>query len=116
MSDSERQEATKWVAWSIPVILLFGIIGTTCAFATDACGQMGGTILERKVMENSFQNSEARKTEIMTWEAQKAQLEVQLTDPTLSESRKAAIRGQLAAIDIQLKVAREKSDQILLKQ
>ena len=113
---SERKEFTSWwvlgLALLIPTVVVLG--GVT--FTLNSCGSVAGTVVDRKVQENSYQNSEARKTEIMTMEAQLATVEADLANPATPEATRAALRGQRRAINIRLEVARKKYDQVLLKQ
>lgn len=94
----------RW--WFLTLILLMISIG----FLTFM-GYFGKWLdagIDRKVMENSHQYREARKTEIVTYEAQLAQLRGQLNRSDLSESDKAGIEGQIASIKILLKAAKDK--------
>lgn len=85
-------------------------------FGLNACGAVGGSIVERKVNENSYQNSEARKTEIMTYEAQLVELDAQLARTDLTPKARADLESNKAVLKVRLKVAKEKYDQVLLKQ
>lgn len=110
MTDKDRNEFVRWWMIALPLLALtlitLGIL--------NMCGVMAGTVVERKVLENSYQNSEARKTEIMTLEAQLEEIDTQLADPATGESTKRNLQGQRRAIQVRLKVAKQKSNDIIL--
>lgn len=114
--DSEQREFTSWwlriLALIIPTVLILGLIG----FGMNSCGLFAGTVVERKVYENSYQNSEARRTEIMTMESQLVELDAMLADPTLPDAQRRQIQGQKRAVNVRLETARKKYDQVLLKE
>lgn len=70
--------------------------------------RMAGVFGERVVFENSFQYSEARKSEIATYEAQMAEIERKLTNTNLDESTRRNLEAQMSALRIRLQAARSK--------
>lgn len=97
----------KWLI--IAVVALTGI-----GFWMNTAGVFGQKVVERKVLENSYQYSEARKTEITTMEAQLAEIDVQLSNPDLDSQTKRNLEAQKSAINVRLKAAREKAEKVLL--
>ncbi len=104
--DSEKKEYGAWWVWILTLTVLSIIVFTGLSYL----GVVGGTIVERKVFENSFQYSEARKTEIATYEAQISEIEGQLTNSQLEEGTRINLKAQLSSINILLKVARSKTN------
>lgn len=97
--EAEKKYFGGWFMWILFLMVVAGIILTTLGYM----GKFTGTVVERKVFENSYQYSEARKGEIAVFQAQLAEIESQLLteqDPAIRqelESKAAAIRVQLAA-------------------
>jgi len=73
--DKEKKDIGKWWIW----VLFLIIITVISLFVLGYFGVIGRTIVERKVFENSFQYSEARKIEIATFEAQLVEIERKLS-------------------------------------
>lgn len=102
----------KDLAVGISILVGLSIFVFVALIWTKGCT----TIAERKVYENSYQNSEARRTEIMTMEAELESINEQLSSPSLAEETRNQLEGQRRAINTRLKVARKKYDQVLLKE
>lgn len=98
----------------LSLLALVGVSGV--GFGLHSCATVAGTVVERKTFENSYQKSEAHRTEISMYEAQLAELDAQLSDPNLSSAAKQQLRGQVKAIGIRLKTAQHKYEQVLLKE
>jgi hypothetical protein len=81
---------------------------TLIGFGLNSMGLIGSTIAKRKVFENSFQYSEARKGEIAVFTAQQAELEGQLSNPGLDVGTRANLEAQAASLRVQLSAARSK--------
>jgi hypothetical protein len=94
----------KWTLIFVPALLVLLIIG----FVLHSMGLIGSTVVERKVFENSFQYSEARKTAIATYEAQLAEINRKLASDDLNSQTKTNLESQAAAIRIQLSTERSK--------
>lgn len=71
-------------------------------------GLIGGTVVERKVFENSFQHSEALNSQIATDEAVVAEIERKLINPNLDADTKHNLEAQAAAARIRISTARGK--------
>lgn len=102
--DSEKKEFGGWWMW----ILLLTVATMIVIGVLHAFGMIGGTIVERKVFENSFQYSEARKAEIATYEASLAEIQQKLNGQ-LDESTRQNLEAQKSALRIRLSVARSKA-------
>jgi hypothetical protein len=102
--DREKREFGAWWLW----VLLLVVITVPVFFGLRSAGILTRTIVEREVFEHSFQYSEARKVEIATYEASLAELQALLDSGTLTEEMAAGVAAQMAAIRIQLRVARSR--------
>lgn len=100
----ERREFGKWWVWILGLAILSGVIITALGYA----GVFTKTVVEREVFEQSFQNSEARKSEIATYEAQLAEINSQLADPNLDENTRRSLKAQKSAIEVRLTAAQAK--------
>lgn len=107
-----RKEASvvaKETSWTffrfLPILLLIMVIIGGVGFGLRSLGLVGGTIVEREVFENSFQYSEARKTEILTYRAQLTEIENLLSNEGIDEKTRQGLEAQAANIRIQISVA-----------
>jgi len=100
---------TSWTFWRfLPIFLIAVVILSAIGFGLNSLGLFGRTVVERKVFENSFQYTEARKTEIATYEAQLAEIDGKLANPNLDVDTRANLEAQKSALNIQLATARRK--------
>jgi len=100
---------TAWTFWRfLPIFIVVVCILAFIGFGLNSLGLFGRTAVERKVFENSFQYSEARKSEIATYEAQLAEIDGKLANPNLDANTRANLEAQKSAINIQLSIARSK--------
>ncbi len=100
---------TSWTFWRfLPIFIIAVVILSAIGFGLNSLGLFGRTVVERKVFENSFQYTEARKSEIATYEAQLAEIDGKLANPNLNADTRANLEAQKSAINIQLSVARRK--------
>ena len=98
-----EQEKKYFASWWFLIISLVAV--TAVVFGGL---RLVGVIGERVVFEQSFQYKEARKTEIATFEAQLAELELKLASTSLDDVTRTNFEAQVSAIRIQLNVARRK--------
>ncbi len=99
----------RWTFFKgIPLFLMIVIFLTLLGFGLNSLGLFGRTVVERKVFENSFQYSEARKSEIAMFEAQLTEISHKLSNGNLSEGTRINLEAQASALRIQLSVARSK--------
>ncbi len=101
--DQEKKEFGGWWMW----VLLLLVISTVVFGALNYVGLIGKTVVERKVFENSFQYSEARKAEVATFEAQLAEINHRLSGNINADARNM-LESQASALRIHLSVARSK--------
>jgi len=99
-----KSEIRSWWFYFVGLIVASMIIFGTLS----SMGLIGKTIVERKVFENSFQYSEARKGEVAVFSAQLAEIDRALTSTSLTPRERTGLEGQAAAIRIQLAAARSK--------
>ena len=114
--DYERDNTIRWAFVLVPLAALSIAAISVLTFGLGSCGSVAGAVVDRKVHENSYQNSEARRTEIMTIEAQLAELNGQLGASDLDANTRRGLEGQARALNIRLRTARAKYDQVLLKE
>jgi hypothetical protein len=102
--EDEKKYFAGWWFWVLLIVIATGAILTGLNYA----GLIGKTAVERVVFENSYQYSEARKTEIATYEAQLAEISSRLSGRELDSNVRANLEAQRSALNIQLNVARSK--------
>ena len=103
-----RREA-RWTLWrflplALTAIVLFSVIG----FGLSALGVFGRTVVERKVFENSYQRSEALKSQIAVDEATLAEITHRLTNPDLDANSRNNLEAQASAARIRLATTKRK--------
>lgn len=92
----------KW--WFYGLVLLIATIGVLTVVGWGL--HIGGVAVEREVFEQSYQRSEAHKAEIATYEAQLAELDIQLADPDLDAHTRKNLQAQKSAITVRLNAAK----------
>lgn len=102
--EQEKKYFAGWFWWVAMMMILLSIILAGLGYL----GMFGKTVVERKVFENSFQYSEARKSEIATFEVQLAEIKGKLSNQQLSQSTRTNLEAQASALRIQLNIARRK--------
>jgi hypothetical protein len=99
--DNDKRFVFRWwmfiVFLSIATIIISGLLHFT--------GTYTFTIFERKVFENSYQYSEARKTEQMQYKAALEEINIKLRNPNLTKEDKINLNAQKSAIQIRLRVS-----------
>lgn len=103
-----NREAT-WTFWKfLPLFLTAIIVLSVVGFGLKSLGLFGSTVVERKVFENSYQRSEAIKSQIAIDEAQLAEIERKLMNPGLDENTRFNLEAQKSAINVRIAAARRK--------
>jgi hypothetical protein len=102
----------KWTFWRVLgmlviVVVVLGGVG----FAMNSLGVFGRTVVERKVFENSYQRTEALKSQIANDEAVLAEIETQLMNPKLDENTRHNLEAQARAARIRIKTAKRRLNQ-----
>ncbi len=100
---------TRWLLWKfvwigIPIIVVLSVI----FFALGGLGYFGKTVIERKVFENSYQRSEAIKSQIATDMAVVAQIQEHLKNQNLDLDTRNALKAQLAAAKLRINIAKNR--------
>ena len=110
-----REDARKiakessWTFWRfLPLFLIADAIFSAVGFGTRSLGLWGGTIVERKVFEESYQRSEALKAQIATDEATLAEISGKLSNPNLDENTRFNLNAQASAARIRIATTRSK--------
>jgi hypothetical protein len=75
--------------------------------ATGIFGRIVNVVVEREVFERSYQYQEGKNAQIAKYEAEIASLKVKLRSPNLSVTMRSDMEAQLAALEIQLRAARD---------
>ncbi len=100
----EKKIVGGWWLW----ILLLFVVTIVVISALNYADILNSTVVKRKVFENSFQYSEARRTEIVTFEAQLAEINNQLLSDFLDPATRSNLESQRVAINVMLRSARER--------
>ena len=99
----------RWTFWKIFATFLTAIvILSAVGFGLNSMGVFGRTVVERKVFENSYQRTEAIKSQIATDEAVLAEIQVKLRNPNLDPDTRHNLEAQATAARIRIRVAKEK--------
>lgn len=108
MIDEEEKEVTRLFWKGFRILLVTLTILTLLGFAARSMGLIGSTVVERKVFENSYQRSEAIKSQIATDEAALAEINVQLRNPDLSPTTRTNLEAQASAARMRIAAAKGK--------
>jgi hypothetical protein len=105
----EIHKEARWTLWKfLPMFLGVIVLLTLLGFGFRSMGLWGGTVVERKVFEASYQRSEAIKSQIATDEAVLAEIQVQLSNPNLDPSTKTNLQAQAAAARVRIAATKGK--------
>jgi len=102
--EQEKKDLAGWWIWVLALV----VVSTVVLNLVGAGGYVFGLFVERKALENSHQYHEARKDELVTFDAQLAELHAQLNNPTLTDGQKANIEAQIASLNILSNAARNR--------
>ena len=109
---NEARQVAKESAWTfwrfLPLFLVVVAILSAVGFGTRSLGLWGGTIVERRVFEESYQRSEALKSQIATDKAVIAEITGKLQNPNLDENPRFNLNAQASAARIRISTARSK--------
>ena len=95
---SEKREFAGWWLW-VTLLIIISAIGFG---ALRYAGLVGGTIIERKVFEQSYQRQAGDAAKLATFQAQEASISAQLRRGDLTAGARADYNAQLSAIRIQI--------------
>lgn len=104
----EANQVAKETSWTffrfLPIGIVIILILSVLGFVLSSMGLIGRTAVERKVFENSYQYTEARKTEQLAFNAQLAEVERKLSSDLTPEMR-TNLEAQAAALRIQINIS-----------
>lgn len=100
---------TSWTFWRfLPIFIVAIIVLAVLLFGLRSAGIIGSTIVERKVFEESYQRSESLKSGLATFEAQLAEINSKLSNPSIDEVTRNSLQAQKAGLNIRIKTLRSK--------
>jgi hypothetical protein len=102
--DMKKKEIGGWFIWILFLFVVAGVILTS----TGYIGKFTGTVVERKVFEQSYQRSESLKSEIAMNQAVIEEIESKLLNPNLDENTRFNLNAQLGAAKLRISTARRK--------
>jgi hypothetical protein len=97
----------RWTFWrALPLFITAVVLLTVLAFALHSVGLIGHTVVEREVFEQSYQRSEALKTEIAIHEATLAEIDRKLLNENLDADTKHNLEAQATGCRIRIATAK----------
>ena len=102
--EKEKKYFAGWFFWILLIMIVAGIVLTSLNYV----GLIGKTVVERKVFENSFQYSEARKSAVAGYQAQLVEIDRKLMSPTLNTQTRTTLEAQASGLRILLSTERSK--------
>lgn len=100
---------SRWTVWKFgPLLIGTIVVLAAVGFGLRSLGYWGGTVVERKVFENSYQRSESLKAEIATNEAVLTEIERKLANTNLDADTRANLEAQASAARIRIETAKRK--------
>ena len=97
----------RWTVFKLlPLFILIVVVLGGTGFITKSLGLWGGTIVERKVFEESYQRSESIKARIANDEAVLAEINRKLSNSGLENSTRHNLEAQAAAARIRISTAK----------
>ena len=100
---------SQWIFWKfLPLFLIVVVVLSAVGFGLRSLGLIGKTAVEREVFEQSYQRSEALKSQIATDEAVLAEIERKLSNPGLDANTRHNLEAQMAAARIRIATTRSK--------
>lgn len=112
--DDQYRDDAKYVAreagWTVrrflPLFLGVVAVLAVVGFGLNSLGLLGRTVVERKVFEQSYQRSEALKSQIAVDEATLVEIKRKLTNPNLDQNTRVNLEAQASAARIRINTAR----------
>lgn len=107
--DSARVAAkeTSWTFWRfLPIGIVIIVVFSGLGFGLKSLGLIGGTIVERKVFEESYQRSESLKSSIANDQATIIEIEGKLLNPNLDKDTRFNLNAQLSAANSRINAKR----------
>lgn len=104
---NNKEEKKEFIGWWFLILGLI-IVSVIILAILNYAGLFGRTVFERKIFENSFQYSEARKTEIETFRAELLEIENRLSDINLDSDTRETLNVRASALRIKIKIAQKR--------
>lgn len=92
----------------MPLVLGAIVFLAVVGFGLRSFGLIGGTMVEREVFEQSYQRSEAIKSQIAIDEANLAEIQRKLANPNLDENTRYNLEAQASAARMRIAAAKGK--------
>jgi hypothetical protein len=100
---------SSWTFWRfLPLFLIVIVFISVLGFGLRSAGLFGKTVVERKVFENSYQRSEAIKSQIALDESVISEIRQKLSNPNLDANTRYNLEAHLSATKIRIETARRK--------
>lgn len=96
--DKDKKEFGGWWLY----ILFLVIISVVALAVLSYTGKVGGTFIERKVFEQSYQRNEGLKSQMLTWQAQLAQINSKLMYAEPGTQDYINLSSQKAMLEVQI--------------
>ena len=107
MREIEREG--RWTFFKfLPLLVLSLAILFAIGFGLNSLGLFGKTVVERKVFENSYQRSEALKSQLAVDNAALTEIESRLANPNLDTDTRYNLEAQARATRIRIATTKEK--------
>lgn len=98
MISDEKKELGGWWVFILALVFVSLVVLTILGYM----GKLTGTVVERKVFENSYQRSEGLKSQQFTWEAQLASINQQLLHTATDSDVYNQLMAQKAMLEVQI--------------
>ena len=107
---TEMREIAKESRWTffrfLPLFVFAVLILASFFFGLRAIGLIGSTAVEREVFEQSYQRSEALRSQIATDEAVLAEIARKLANPNLDDDTRHNLEAQASAARMRIATAK----------
>lgn len=97
----------KIVLGTIGIFIVLGFVSFGIGLFTKSATKVVDTVVENEVYERSFQNQAGKREKIAIEEANLAEIEMRLSNPSLDEETKNNLEAQRSAARIRLQIAKE---------
>lgn len=100
--DEFKKEVGGWWVWIVALMIFSGVALSIMNYA----GVFVGTVVERKVFENSYQRSESLKSRIAIDEATITEIDRKLMNPDLDKNTRYNLEAQRSAATLRINTAK----------